>query len=121
MSMKIYISGPITGTDNFMERFEKVEQEYKELGHEVINPAKLNLLLPESTTHSQYMSMCYPMMDMCDTIVLMHGWEESKGAIMEIEYAIGKKLKIIDQDGILAILESKAKEIMKQLRETIKE
>lgn len=40
---KIYISGPITGTDNYMERFEKAENGLKALGVSVVNPAKVNV------------------------------------------------------------------------------
>ena len=38
----IYISGPITGTSDYMERFEKAEKELIENGYSVINPAKVN-------------------------------------------------------------------------------
>jgi nucleoside 2-deoxyribosyltransferase len=113
--MKLYISGPITGTEDYMKRFEETEQEYQALGYEVINPAKLNALLPESTTHEQYMSMCYPMIDMCDTILLMHGWQQSKGAVMEFGYAIGKGLNIIDQDGLAYRASEAAEEMVKPI------
>ena len=38
----IYISGPITGTSDYMERFEKAEKELIENGYSVINPAEVN-------------------------------------------------------------------------------
>ena len=38
----IYISGPITGTSDYMKRFEKAEKELTENGYSVINPAKVN-------------------------------------------------------------------------------
>ena len=43
----IYISGPITGTPDYMERFEKAEKELTENGYSVINPAKVNAMLPQ--------------------------------------------------------------------------
>jgi hypothetical protein len=42
--MKTYISGAITGTTDYMERFEKAEQLLKAQGREVVNPTKLPLL-----------------------------------------------------------------------------
>ena len=45
--MKIYISGAITGTDDYMERFSKAEKELAEQGYSVVNPAKVNAQLPE--------------------------------------------------------------------------
>ena len=44
--MKIYISGAITGTDDYMERFEKAEKELTDKGYSVLNPAKVNAQLP---------------------------------------------------------------------------
>ena len=49
--MKIYISGAITGTDDYMERFEKAEKELAEKGYSVVNPAKVNAQLPEDTSY----------------------------------------------------------------------
>ena len=46
----IYISGPITGISDYMERFEKAEKELIENGYSVINPAKVNAMLPEDAT-----------------------------------------------------------------------
>ena len=49
--MKIYISGAITGTDDYMERFVKAEKELTENGYSAINPAKVNAQLPEDTSY----------------------------------------------------------------------
>lgn len=53
--MKIYISGQITGTDDFMERFQKAENDLKEKGHIVYNPAHANSFMPDETTYEEYM------------------------------------------------------------------
>lgn len=66
--MKIYISGAITGTDDYMERFAKAEKELTENGYSAINPAKVNAQLPEDTSYEDYMKMCFCMLDMCDNI-----------------------------------------------------
>lgn len=42
--MKIYISGPITGTRYYMERFRKAEEKLTAAGHTVYNPAKSEFL-----------------------------------------------------------------------------
>lgn len=46
--MRIYISGPITGTTDYKERFAVAEEKLKANGYEVVNPAKLAAALPES-------------------------------------------------------------------------
>ena len=92
--MKIYISGPITGTTDYMERFEQAEKLLKRLGYEVMNPAKVNSNMPEGTTHEEYMKMSYAMLSMCELMMLLPGWENSKGCRMEIEHAIKQGISI---------------------------
>ena len=46
MEIKIYISGAVTGTEDYMERFEAAEKKLTEAGYSVINPAKINSFLP---------------------------------------------------------------------------
>ena len=93
--MKIYISGAITGTDDYMERFTKAEKELTEQGYSVVNPAKVNAQLPEDTNYEEYMKMSFCMLDMCDAIYMLNGWEESRGANREYGYAIAKGKEVI--------------------------
>lgn len=89
--MKIYISGAITGTTDYLERFEKAEELIRESGYIPINPAKVCAGLPENSTHEEYMSVCYPLLRMADVVYMLNGWEESKGAMLEFKYAIRNK------------------------------
>ena len=93
--MKIYISGPITGTDDYMERFAKAEKELTEQGYSVVNPAKVNAQLPEDTTYEEYMKMCFCMLDLCDSIYMLNGWSKSCGANREYGYAMANDKTII--------------------------
>lgn len=90
--MKIYISGAITNNPNYKEDFERAEdclqREYPSA--EIINPALVNSHLPKSTTHEEYMQMSFCMLDMCDSVYFINGWEESKGACMEYGYTLAK-------------------------------
>lgn len=67
MKQRIYISGAITGTDDFMERFAKAQKDLEEQGYSVVNPAAVNSMLPEDTRYEEYMSMSFLMLDMCDS------------------------------------------------------
>lgn len=94
---KVYISGPITGTKDYLERFERVENELPLIhqGVEVINPAKVNANLPESTTWEEYMRMSLCMLSMCDGIYMMEGWQQSRGANLEYAYAKGMGITVL--------------------------
>ena len=93
--MKIYISGAITGTDDYMERFAKAEKELTEQGYSVVNPAKVNSQLPEYTTYEEYMNMCFCMLNMCESIYMLKGWSKSCGSNREYWYAMGNCKTII--------------------------
>ena len=89
--MKIYISGKITGTQDYMKRFCELQNKLETAGYQVINPALICSNLPTGTTHKEYMSICLPLIDMCEVVFMMIGWEDSEGAKKEMEYAIKQK------------------------------
>lgn len=97
--MKIYISGGITGVPDYREHFEEAEKCLLAAGHTVVNPARVNGELPIDTTHDEYMKMSLVMLDMCEGIFLLEGWENSKGATIEFEYAYEHKLTILFEGG----------------------
>lgn len=84
--MRVYISGPITGTDDYQERFAKAEEYLRQQGYEVINPARVNGQLPE-LTWEEYMHISLAMLDLVDMIFMLSGWKNSSGARWEHEYA----------------------------------
>lgn len=92
--MRIYISGPITGTDDYMERFARAEEKLTAAGHQVYNPAHANSYMPGGTTYEEYMKVSFTLLKMADAIYMLDGWEQSRGANREYGYALGKGLKI---------------------------
>lgn len=87
--MKIYISGAITGTDDYMARFERAEQKLRARGEtEIINPAKVCSSLPGTLTHEEYMKICLAMLSLCDEVYLIPPWTDSRGVRQELEFAI---------------------------------
>ena len=94
--MKLYLSGAITGTDDYMDRFSMAEKSL-EVEHTIINPAMVNAQLPSDTSYEDYMKMSFCMLDMCDGIYLLKGWEKSCGSNRELGYAMAKGKIILRQ------------------------
>lgn len=99
---RIYISGPISGTDDWEKRFAGAEKGlrilYSAAGEEieVVNPAKI--AMPEGTTWQQYMDISLQMLRGCDEIYMLAGWRTSKGAQIERLYAKGSGIKITHEN-----------------------
>lgn len=96
--MRIYISGAITGTDDYMDRFTKAEKRLTEEGHAVYNPAHANSYMPEGTGYEEYMKISFCLLEMAEAIYMLKGWENSKGANREYGYALGREMEIFMED-----------------------
>lgn len=82
--MIIYIAGAMTGKFKYKEKFLEAEKKIKELGHIVINPA----YLPEGL--NDYFEINKAMIDQCNAIYILNGYEESVGTRKEIDYCRSK-------------------------------
>ena len=90
--MKVFISGPMTGIDDFnREAFNDAARKITKKGHVALNPA----VLPDGLLHREYMKICYAMLKVSNAIYQLPGWEDSVGAKMEYDFAIIMDLKII--------------------------
>lgn len=92
---KIYISAPITGTTECMERFAEVEEALTKEGWTVINPARVTAQLPADTTREEYIRICLCMLDMCDVMIQLGAWEYSRRCRAEMNFAERSRIPII--------------------------
>lgn len=88
--MRVYISGPITGVENFLDRFIETASKLEKDGMQVINPALTNGFMPKDTTYEEYMKLDFLLLDMCEAIYMMDGWDKSCDANREYGYALAK-------------------------------
>ena len=102
--MRIYISGPVTGKSDARVRFAEAERKLREqypLGL-IINPEAVSRPiaeqkgLAEAFCHEDYMEICFDLLERCDAICMLEGWQDSRGACQEYGYAraAGHKLLI---------------------------
>ena len=95
--MRIYISGPITGTDDFAERFADAAEIIAERGHEYFNPAKLAEVMP-GAEWIDCLTIDGMLLKKADAITMLPGWERSSGALYEFFWARANGLKLYDLD-----------------------
>jgi hypothetical protein len=92
---KIYISGPITGNNTYVQDFSKgAEYAKKKLGFtEVVNPAEPILFSPYNE-YEDYIKRDLKWLLDCSDILMLPGWEQSRGATLENTVAKVCGLKI---------------------------
>ena len=100
----IYVSGKITGTSDYVERFSAVEDKLIAEGYEVLNPVRTGkwlerYLAPEKPTWVQYMKYAIAAMMEADSIYMLRGWNQSKGARLERFLARVLNYNIIYEEG----------------------
>lgn len=71
--MRVYIAGAMTGKFKYKEDFARGEKRIKELGHIALNPS----FLPEGL--ADYFEINKAMIDQCDAIYVLRGYEKSVG------------------------------------------
>jgi|GEM_PF-1418807 len=83
---RVYLSGPMSGyPDHNFPAFNEQAAKLRAAGYEVINPADLN---PDtSMTWEECLRVDIRELCSCDAIALMPGWENSKGANLELHIA----------------------------------
>ncbi|MBQ9348717.1 MAG: DUF4406 domain-containing protein [Oscillibacter sp.] len=79
----VFISGAITGCDNFKELFDVAEARLIQAGYEVTNPTNFPAMLEWGNA----MIACLAALHDVDMLVDLPGWENSPGAQIEHIYA----------------------------------
>ena len=91
MSKKIvFLSGPITGVENYKNAFMAAEARLGVRGCIVLNPTAL----PDDLPDEAYMPICISMIEQADAIYMLNGWEGSLGAHAEWAYARRQGIQI---------------------------
>lgn len=91
--MRVYISGPMTGLPDLnFPAFHRAAKLLRGLDYVVVNPADINpggAMSWHDCMRADIKALCD-----CDALVLLPGWERSKGAHLELHLAHRLELQI---------------------------
>lgn len=101
--MKLYLSGPMTGLPEFnFPTFHKAAKQLRSHGLDIANPAEINHGEDESTRGTKpyqvYLRAAVKMLLDCDAIVMLPGWELSRGCLTEFYIATACQYTIFFYD-----------------------
>lgn len=88
---KIYISGRITGYAYYKQHFQRVEDQLTEEGWAVTNPAKNH----GCESYKEWIDIGLFQLMQCKAIYMLKGWENSRGAKLEHDYAQAAGLLVL--------------------------
>lgn len=95
--IKVYIAGPMTGYPELnYPAFAAAAERLRRLGFEVVSPAELN---PITTPYREAMINDILALVECHHILLLDGWENSKGAALEHHIASVLGIEVIELNG----------------------
>jgi hypothetical protein len=90
---QVYISGPMTGLPDLNKSaFAEAEKIVNDLGFIAVNPHNLPLPKKDEYTWEDYMRNDIKYLMDCDIIVVLPGWEKSRGANIEVELCYSLKI-----------------------------
>jgi nucleoside 2-deoxyribosyltransferase len=101
----VYVAGPYSAPtkEERQKNVKKAEEAGKmllTLGYVPIIPHKITSHWDEDERFLDFGSsdwlerFCFPLLDLCDRVYMVEGWQESKGALAEYGYALAKDKKI---------------------------
>lgn len=90
--MRLYVAGPMTGVPGGnRDEFLRVEHELRDLGYDVLNPARIEELYnPGGAPRAWdwYMRHALQMLAACKGVATLAGWTYSRGATLEVDVAM---------------------------------
>jgi len=111
---RVYLSGPITNVKNYKGLFMFAEELAGWEAEQVYNPASQ---IPSSSSWKQAMHRCLSEITNYDTVVMLPGWNVSRGARLERDVALACGMRVVDfgENKIIYGLYNSLKEVLEKL------
>jgi hypothetical protein len=83
---RLYIAGPMSGyPEHNFPAFNQAAEQLRAAGYDVENPADTGLV--DGWEWADYLRFDLPLMLKCDGVAGLFGWQDSKGACLEMHVA----------------------------------
>lgn len=89
--MKVYISGSISDDPQYKKHFKRAETKLKKEGYLVFNPT----CIPVIFNYWEFMKIDLSVLECCDKIYMLRGWQNSRGAKIELARAIELNIPVM--------------------------
>lgn len=100
--IRVFLSGPMTGIKDYnFPLFNHIAEVLRKCGYEVVNPVdickkyKKERILSDKAVFDAMIAEQQESEQTCNALVLLPGWENSKGVRLELKTAIEKNMHII--------------------------
>jgi hypothetical protein len=91
--MRIYVAGPMTGVDGFnLPAFAWSTERLTAAGYDAVNPGRHGV--NPGYMWEDYLRRALLDMLTCDGVALLPGWEESRGARLEVDVAVRLRMPV---------------------------
>lgn len=99
---RLYLAGPMTGFEDFnFPAFNKMAAELRARGYVVENPAEHGVV--EGADWADYMAYDLTRLGLCGLVAVLPGWENSKGARLEVHIARELGMKVVNAHDLVSM------------------
>lgn len=99
---RLYLAGPMTGFEDFnFPAFNKMAAELRARGYVVENPAEHGVV--DGADWADYMAYDLTRLGLCGQVAVLPGWENSKGARLEVHIARELGMKVVNAHDLVSM------------------
>ena len=104
---KIFIAGPMRGYPNYnFDKFDRVEKLLKDNGIDCVNPGRISRKFKEVevnndiNVYNEMVRLQQEAQKTCNAILLLDGWQWSKGVKLEVKTAIENDFQFLLEEDV---------------------